>query len=70
MNRFLDDILNEEVIEMSNNLKCPFKGGGRTEECDREKCVLWHEGGCVFVHIARDLGIIGEMLREKGTMTY
>ncbi len=55
---------------MNGGLKCPFKGSGRIEDCDKEKCVLWHEGGCVFVHIARDLEIISETLRQRGSTTY
>ena len=40
------------------HLKCPFKSGEENKECDREKCQLWHEGGCAFVHIARNLEVI------------
>jgi len=55
---------------MGDGLRCPFKSGSRSEECDKEKCVMWHEGGCAFVHIARNLGIINETLRQKGSTTY
>ena len=48
---------------MNNSLKCPFKSKDRGEECDRDKCVLWHEGGCVFVHIARDMNVIADSAR-------
>ena len=55
---------------MNDNLKCPFKSGDRGEECDKEKCVLWHEGGCVFVHIARDLGILTETIRGRQSIKF
>lgn len=40
------------------HLKCPFKSAEEDKECDREKCQLWHEGGCAFVHIAASLEVI------------
>jgi hypothetical protein len=49
---------------MNENLKCPFKGADKNSDCDREKCVLWHEGGCAFVHLIRELGILNETLRS------
>ena len=49
---------------MDNKLKCPFKGGDEPKECDREKCVLWHEGGCAFIHLVRELGILNETMRN------
>ena len=53
---------------MGDGLKCPFKGAGRPEQCDKEKCVLWHEGGCAFVHIAVALGDVGESLRGRASI--
>jgi hypothetical protein len=49
---------------MSENLKCPFKNKDQGDECDRDKCVLWHEGGCAFVHIVRELSVLNESLRS------
>jgi hypothetical protein len=55
---------------VNNNLKCPFKHKDRGEDCDKEKCVLWHEGGCVFVQIARGLGMLSEVIRSKQTVKF
>ena len=52
---------------MNNILKCPFKSADNADEkkeCDREKCVLWHEGGCAFIHLVRELGILNETMRN------
>lgn len=52
---------------MDNTLKCPFKNADNADEkkeCDREKCVLWHEGGCAFIHLVRELGILNETMRN------
>ncbi|MGB3341464.1 MAG: hypothetical protein WBB37_08285 [bacterium] len=49
---------------MNDGLKCPFKSDNEPKECDREKCVLWHEGGCAFVHLIRELAILNETLRS------
>jgi hypothetical protein len=52
---------------VSTNLTCPFKGENRDAECDREKCVLWHEGGCAFVHIAVYLERLVEATRSQAS---
>ncbi len=49
---------------MNDRLKCPFKSDNEPKECDREKCVIWHEGGCAFVHLIRELSILNETLRS------
>ena len=49
---------------MNDSLKCPFKSDNEPKQCDREKCVLWHEGGCAFVHLIRELTILNETLRS------
>ncbi len=49
---------------MSDGQKCPFKSKERSEDCDKDKCVLWYEGGCAFVIIARHLEIISESARK------
>lgn len=43
---------------MTTKLKCPFKSNEENKECDRERCQLWHEGGCAFVQIARSLEVL------------
>lgn len=49
---------------MNSTFKCPFKDKERGEMCDKDKCALWYEGGCAFVHIARELGILNEAARS------
>jgi hypothetical protein len=55
---------------MDNKLKCPFKSKDRSEECDRDKCVLWHEGGCAFVVIAVALRDLHQSFKEQQTIKF
>jgi hypothetical protein len=59
-----DNLESSLKTEKEAYLNCPFKGSQETNECDRKKCVLWHEGGCSFVHLIRELSILNETLRN------